>query len=222
MKPSTRHHDSAVFVVAVAIAIAATRLAAPRDAHAFRAPSWEPAAHGAGEGLGDNFGAAVSSAGDVNGDGFSDWLVGDDGYNSHQGRAYLYLGGKNLSPNGTTAPYLTFTGQNPNDHFGYSVASAGDVNGDGYSDVLVGALNYSASGVNAGRVYLYLGGPSMDNVPDLVLTGETTFSYFSTSMAAVGDLNGDGFGDFMVGAPGFASDRGRIYVYYGSAAPDGT
>jgi hypothetical protein len=104
-----------------------------------------------GEATDDRFGLA-STAGDVNGDGYSDVVVGAFGNTSFRGKAYLALGG--ASGLSATAVW-TASGQAPNDEFGYSVATAGDVNADGYSDVVVGALGFSST---TGKAYLYHGG----------------------------------------------------------------
>ena len=66
---------------------------------------------------------------------------------------------------------VTFTGAAAYDCFGFSVSTAGDVNGDGYSDVIVGAYDNDAGGSNAGRAYIYFGGEVMDNIADVILTG---------------------------------------------------
>ena len=89
-----------------------------------------------GEATGNDFGDSVATAGDVNGDGYADVVVGAYGYSSGTGRAYVYLGG--ASGLATTAA-TTWTGEATDNYFGYSVATAGDVNGDGYADVVVGA-----------------------------------------------------------------------------------
>ena len=93
----------------------------------------------------------MEGAGDVNGDGFADIVVGADGYGGYTGRAYLYLG----SATGLVTPAAaTPTGEAPDNYFGSSVAGAGDVNGDGYADVVAGANGYSA---DTGRAYVYAG-----------------------------------------------------------------
>ncbi len=107
-----------------------------------------------------NFGYSVATAGDVNGDGFSDVIVGawkcDNGH-TNEGGASVYLG----SPNGLSLnASWTAEGEQANANFGNSVASAGDVNGDGYSDVIVGAMGYAATANNRGRAFVYLGSAS--------------------------------------------------------------
>ncbi len=175
---------------------------------------------------GDNFGRVVSSAGDVNGDGFEDLIVGagrNDAGGGDAGRAYVYYGG--LSPDAVAD--LTLTGAATGDLFGddRSVSSAGDVNGDGFADVVVGARSNDAGGVDAGRAYVYFGGPGADAVADLTLTGAAAGDQFGFSVASAGDVNGDGYGDIIVGAPtndAGGGDAGRAYVYYGGRIPDGT
>ncbi|MFZ1322011.1 MAG: hypothetical protein WAT71_10700, partial [Ignavibacteria bacterium] len=163
-----------------------------------------------GEATGDYYGNSISSAGDVNGDGFSDFISGANGFSSSVGRAYLYFGG--LAPD--TIPDVVMTGFEPLEAFGISVSSAGDINKDGYSDVLIGA--YRNSG-NTGKAYLYFGGASMNNVPDVTMKGETTNSYFGDYVSFANDINGDGFSDLIVGAYNYSSTRGRAFVFKGSA-----
>jgi hypothetical protein len=104
-----------------------------------------------GEAANDYFGTSAASAGDVNGDGYDDVIVGanrnDDG-GLGAGKAYLYLG----SSSGISASASwTATGEAAGDYFGYSVASAGDVNGDGYDDVIVSAHLNDDGGLYAVR-----------------------------------------------------------------------
>ena len=166
-----------------------------------------------GEATGNFFGFSVASAGDVNGDGYADLLVGAYFYNSQQGRAYLYLGsGSGLS----ATPALTLTGEAGSSQFGISVASAGDVNGDGYADLVVGAAGHNG---NQGRAYLYLGsGSGLSATPALTLTGEAGSSQFGISVASAGDVNGDGYADLLVGAYLYNSGQGRAYLYLGSGS----
>src|SRR5688572_18540160 len=109
------------------------------------------------------------------------------------------------------------TGAAAGDQLG-SVSGAGDVNGDGYADVIVGAWLNDAGGAAAGRAYVYYGGPAADAVADWTLTGEAAGDGFGISVSGAGDVNGDGYDDVIVGASlndaGGAS-AGRAYVYYG-------
>ncbi|MCB0729359.1 MAG: FG-GAP repeat protein, partial [Ignavibacteriae bacterium] len=113
-------------------------------------------------------GVSVSTAGDVNGDGYSDVIVGAYGYNSSTGRAYIYYGGAVMN----NIADVILTGSATGDKFGESVSDAGDVNGDGYSDVIVGARFNDFIAVDAGAAYIYFGGSSMNNTLDVTLTGE--------------------------------------------------
>ena len=157
------------------------------------------------------FGAAIAGAGDVNGDGYDDVIVGAYSYNGASGRVYVFHG----SATGlSTSPASTINGPAANSAFGGAVAGGGDINGDGYDDVVVGAYGYSS---NAGRVLVYLGSTS-----GLVTTAATTLngaasSYFGRSVASLGDVNGDGYDDIAVGAYR-ASNVGQVTVYHGSAS----
>ncbi|MEO6540218.1 MAG: integrin alpha, partial [Ferruginibacter sp.] len=174
-----------------------------------------------------SFGCSVASAGDVNGDGYSDVIIGaeyyDDGANFQEGRAFVYHGsasGLLASPNST-----------PDDanqagvYFGRSVASAGDVNGDGYSDVVVGATNFQ-DGANGGegRAFVYHGSASgISATPNSLLDdANQAGANFGASVSCAGDINGDGYSDVIIGAiyydDGANNEEGRAFVYHGSAA----
>ncbi len=173
------------------------------------------------------FGRSVASAGDVNGDGYSDVIIGadqfNDGPNTREGRAYVYYGsaaGISASPNST-----------PDDanqgvaYFGFSVASAGDVNGDGYSDVVIGAYSYDEvpSFTNDGKVYVYHGSAAGLSVsPVNILDGPNeNNANLGISVACAGDVNGDGYSDIIAGAIGLddggSFDEGAAFIYFGSA-----
>ncbi|HNS50708.1 MAG TPA: FG-GAP-like repeat-containing protein [Anaerolineae bacterium] len=171
------------------------------------------------------FGFSLGFAGDVNGDGFSDIIAGSPGCDasfSDDGRAYLFYG----RPGGLGLTPVTRASPQPHSyaHFGFSVAGGGDVNGDGYSDVLVGAYKFDPGTGAEGRVFAFHGTPQ----------GLAQYSAWSTapinnpnamlgrSLGTAGDVNGDGYADIIIGAPGYSSETtvevGRVYIYHGSPA----
>jgi hypothetical protein len=193
----------------------------------------------------DRSGRSVSSAGDVNGDGFGDLLIGarfaagplNTKYAA--GDSYLIYGGPSL-------PYsidltnigsagVTLFGGDVEDQSGYSLSNAGDVNGDGFADVLVGARQADGNGngkLNSGESYLIFGGSSLpdsinmadfDSV-DVTIVGADAFDFSGTSVSSAGDVNGDGFSDLFIGAPGgdgpgnATQETGEGYVIYGASA----
>ena len=173
-----------------------------------------------------SFGGSVASAGDVNGDGYADLVIGTHG----NGAAYIYLGsasGIATLADGGTSPVVTLT--DPNDaggaDFGNSVASAGDINGDGYADLVIGS---DATASYVGSAYVYLGSAAgISTVPSSTLLGpNTTASAFGNRVAGAGDVDGDGHADFLVSAPEYASYTGHVFVYRGLAdggtSPDST
>jgi hypothetical protein len=174
-----------------------------------------------------NFGSSVATAGDVNGDGYSDVIVGANLYDNGQtdeGRAYVYLG----SAGGlSVSPAWTAESDQSNANFGNSVATAGDVNNDGYSDVIVGAFNFQNGQAGEGRAYLYLGSASgLATTAAWTAESDQIGAQFGWSVATAGDVNGDGYSDVIVGANVYASDgadadEGQAYLYLGSASASG-
>lgn len=163
---------------------------------------------------GSNFnqqsGRAVAGAGDVNNDGYDDIIVGAPyvGQTNFPGMAFVYSGK-------TRELLYQFEGEGLEDEFGRSVSAAGDVNSDGYADVIIGAAHNDAMGENAGRVYVYSG---LDGQLLHILDGENTADLFGRRVSSAGDANGDGFADFLVGAPGnddVAIGAGKAYIYSG-------
>jgi hypothetical protein len=184
-------------------------------------PAVSPAWSADGNQVSANFGISLASAGDVNGDGFADALIGAayfDNGQTNEGRVFVYLG----SPTGLpAAPSWTAESDQAESRFGYSVAGAGDVNGDGYSDVIVGAYLFDNGQTNEGRAFVYLGSSSgLAAAPAWTAEPNQASAQFGSSVAGAGDVNGDGYADVVIGAVGFdngQSDEGAAYVYLGSA-----
>ncbi len=182
-----------------------------------------------GVGNHDRSGSAVSNAGDVNGDGYDDFLIGawaNDANGDDAGAAYLIFG----KPDGwrrntpLTLAKASWVGETARDEAGKGVASAGDVNGDGYDDFLIGAPSNSESKDFAGKVFLILGRPFgwswklVLNQADASFLGEDTNDSAGNPIGYIGDVNGDGFADFAVGAwssDANQADAGQVYIFFG-------
>ncbi|HEV7402243.1 MAG TPA: integrin alpha [Chthoniobacteraceae bacterium] len=191
-----------------------------------------------GEADGDQFGTSVAAAGDVNGDGFADLIVGAPkaaGNSIERGEAYVIYGHGGTFP--TTFNVSSLDGKNgfevigthTMDHLGASVAGAGDFNGDGLADVLVGATEADGDAVHSGAAYVIYGkSGSRSNVftsimqaaDGVKLSGIATGDFAGGKVAGGGDVNGDGYSDVIVGAQlanGGGATRGVSYVVFGSA-----
>lgn len=173
-----------------------------------------------GRAAGDRLGSALAAAGDVDHDGISDAVIGArHGGAQHGGQAVLLRGANPLDAHFD----LTYAGEAADDDFGFSVAGAGDVDGDGHADVLVGAPLNDAAGIMSGRAYLFLGGSPPDSVPDLVLTGRSSVDELGYAVATAGDVDRDGFDDVLVSAPldeTGGAKAGRAFVYLGGQVLD--
>ena len=178
------------------------------------------------------YGTAVASAGDVNGDGYHDILVGAPGPETDEqgrGRVSVYHG--SASGLSTTANWRAERNQ-AHAVFGTSVASAGDVNKDGYDDILVGSPGDSPGHSKAGAAFVYHGsasglgtrpsapsGPTPQ--PDWRVESNREGACLGWSVASAGDVNNDGFADIIVGAPWYGNGQARegaAFVYHGSAS----
>ncbi|MFA5772076.1 MAG: FG-GAP-like repeat-containing protein, partial [Thermoplasmata archaeon] len=166
------------------------------------------------------FGYSVSTAGDVNNDGYDDVLVGAPrttvGGQAYVGSAYIFYGSASMAS--ATAANITFYGE-PSatyQYFGWSVSNAGDVNNDGYADVVVGAPGWNGASDNKGRAYVYLGGPTMSSVASSVLSGSAVNDRFGYSVAGVGKLDDDSYDEVIVGMPGTGAGAARLF--YGTAS----
>lgn len=167
-----------------------------------------------GDQVGAEYGIATASAGDVNGDGYDDVIVGArfrDSLNKSHGRVFVYQG----SPTGlATAPAVILKAEQVGDDFGVAAGPAGDIDDEGYDDVIVGAPGYSNGQTAEGKVYLFAGSATgLSDAPAWTQVGEE----IGAAVGAAGDVNGDGFGDVILGAPS-SQDRGAAFVYQGSAS----
>jgi hypothetical protein len=181
-----------------------------------------------GESAYDYSGYIVAGVGDINGDGMDDVATGawleDEGGNG-AGAAYLVFG-SSASSASLTAADGKFYGESSQDRAGAAVAGAGDINGDGYDDLLIGAYGYDdGSNSNAGAAYILLGPvsgtKSLGTIYDSLAVGEGSNDEFGSALNGAGDLDADGYDDFLVGAPSYSSSTsngpGRAYVFYGAS-----
>lgn len=181
---------------------------------------------------GDEAGSSLSTVGDFNGDGFDDILIGARGAqpngNSRAGEAYLIYGRGNAATlSGAfdlSAADVTFNGLNVRDYTG-TVATAGDFNGDGLSDLLIGASGADPDGkLEAGSAYLVYGrsgGSTLTGTFDLAMAdvtfnGASAFDGVGRVISSAGDVNGDGLDDLLFGAQSSGPDEaGQTYLVYG-------
>jgi hypothetical protein len=190
----------------------------------------------------DHVGSSLGNAGDIDGDGVDDLLIGAPGHDggaSGAGAVAVFLGGGALAGASGSLSFddaeLLVLGAAANDQLGAAasdqlgsaLSTAGDVDGDGLDDVLIGAPDVDLGGASAGAAYLLLasgavlGGASATasvSDADVILVGEATGDEAGFSVGSAGDLDGDGQAELLVGAPynsSAASYAGAVYVLYG-------
>ena len=181
-----------------------------------------------------SLGWSVSGAGDVNGDGFADVIVGAYLYDAGQtdeGAAFVFLGSATGIADGSPATAATqLESDQDSAQLGFSVSGAGDVNGDGYADVIVGAHLYDAglANDNDGAAFVFLGSATgiADGNPATAhaqLESNRGGAFLGNAVSGAGDVNGDGYDDVIVGAWHYQmgrgqNDEGAAFVFLGSAA----
>ncbi len=164
----------------------------------------------------------IVGGGDINGDGYDEIMLSpceSSGY----GAVYIYLGDTELD----TIPDFTIYGEEPNSYFGHSVSFAGDLNGDGYDDLVIGAPEYGPPEWG-GRVYICIGSEDFDTEPDYILdgyeyagTGDPWYLEFGTVVNTKGDFNSDGYNDLVVTSWGPSLFYfGQIDIFYGGVSID--
>lgn len=165
------------------------------------------------ESTGSSFGYAVST-GDFNGDGYADVVVTADQYNSYTGRVYVFhsRGDTGIASQLASAANTIITGDTTFDFFGDYVCT-GDINGDGYSDLVVGSPAYAPTG----KVHIFHSSGSagvastVANSANAVLTGETSSGFGVVNLTM--DISGDGYADVIAGAYSYNSGQGRVYLF---------
>jgi FG-GAP repeat len=187
-----------------------------------------------GETAGNSSGYSVSAAGDINGDGIDDFSIGAPDFGAGSGSAYVVFGRNTPFPASFELSSLDGTngfqleGQAPADAFGVSVRAAGDINGDGVDDLIVGAFFTDAAASNAGSSYVVFGKRTpfsaslsvsgLDGSNGFRIDGNSEQDYSGVSVGAVGDINDDGFDDVAVGAWG-TDPNSSVYVIFGRQSP---
>ena len=187
-----------------------------------------------GDAAGDQAGTSVSSAGDINGDGIDDFIVGATRGGGSTGMAYVIFGRVGATranidlTNLTASDGFIVQGDALGDRLGIAVSSAGDVNGDGIDDLIVGAHNGDDGGLDAGEAYVIFGkaGATRTNIDlsslaasdGFIIQGDAAGDIAGWSLSSAGDINDDGIDDLIVGAP--RSDigglnSGEAYVIFG-------
>ncbi|MGB0852869.1 MAG: beta strand repeat-containing protein [Pikeienuella sp.] len=185
--------------------------------------------------VGDNVGVSVSNAGDFNGDGIDDIIIGASGVDTNgadAGAAYIIFGrvGGALTPIDLStlgaADGLVINGAEAGDNIGKSVSSAGDVNGDGFEDVIIGGNGIDDAAVNSGGAFVVFGTASTATIELSAIEGGAAGGFAiegvdggdftgGNDIAGGGDINGDGFDDLIVSAKNAGGAVGETTVIFG-------
>ena len=181
-------------------------------------PNWEVESNEAGS----ESGLSVAGGGDLDGDGFDDIAIAAPyaaGGGSGRGVVRIYKGAA-LGP--AHLPWVTLSGAQDDANFGISCAIVGDIDRDGYDDLVVGAPFYSEGETGEGRILVYRGSATGVHAPaSQEIQINVANAQFGQLVTRIGDVNGDGYADVAVGAPNYAngvSNQGKLNIYYGSPA----
>ncbi|WP_455139339.1 integrin alpha [Candidatus Hodarchaeum mangrovi] len=183
-------------------------------------------------------GRYMSGLGDVNKDGLDDFAFGaykDNEGGTQAGQVFVFFGRNAVQwPSTPTTVYASdyanasFIGESINDNAGFSISRAGDINGDGYDDILIGAANGNAN--VKGKAYVIFGSANrwiMDqslSEANLTFTGDYPYdltssnSFFAFDVSGLGDINEDGYTDFSISAPFLDYKKGIIFVIFGNTS----
>lgn len=188
-----------------------------------------------GDATSGQLGAAAGGGGDFNGDGVPDLLLGEQSTGPSESRAYTVFGARGaafgalngivVSKLGPSGAGVGLGGIPSGTGFPTVVADAGDVDRDGTDDLLVGNAGMGVHGTNSGQAFLVFGGTNLGalnplggaNASDVLsLNGAGAGAYLGRSVAGIGDVNGDGYPDFAVGATADSGMQGEAYVIFGA------
>ncbi|MFA4875563.1 MAG: Ig-like domain-containing protein, partial [bacterium] len=163
--------------------------------------------------------------GDVTGDGAIDFAVGAPGYKNKAGAVMLYSAKLDANNKISDQPITTIVGEGQGSFFGYAILIPGDLDEDGFADIVIGAPGhknldgaaYFFSGRNFSAQKMPLPTEVLAKDADAIITGELDWGYFGTSIGYLGDIDGDGFAEIIIGEPQMAKKVGtpKAYVFSG-------